>query len=474
MLSVFLLVFSLLQLHASPLGTAFTYQGQLQDSGAIANGTYDFHFSLYDAATSGNQIGPDLTNSAVTVTNGLLLVSLDFGGAAYSSNALWLCIGVRTNGSGGSFTALTPLQPLNPVPFAISGPSGTTVALTNGTSFTTNLTVLGSLTAGSISGNGAGITDISAANLTGTVPVAQGGTGASTSAGAFANLMPSIYDSTSDDPNADGTVALGAGQFLITHDGNLFYASGPGAGRWTSFFNWTGGTSAIGSGSQMSYFASGPMKIYTMGNPIYQTYGSKNTDAQVIQINCNPYDSGSGWVCALVGTNWTPFGYLSTASDGIPVYIQDPVALSFLIPPLQSIPATLPGVGQIVMNGYEQFALTSALVEDGIPGNYSYLQTDPMNAKLHFMAWTGDVFSCYDPNNIDVMTVDYEQATVTIPNLTVKAVNVGGSTWYSGTGSPEGVATAGVGSMYTRTDGGPGTTLYVKESGSGNTGWTAK
>lgn len=45
---------------------------------------------------------------------------------------------------------------------------------------------------------------------------------------------------------------------------------------------------------------------------------------------------------------------------------------------------------------------------------------------------------------------------------------------YSGTGSPEGVVTASVGALYTRTDGGAGTTLYVKESGTGSTGWVAK
>jgi hypothetical protein len=43
-----------------------------------------------------------------------------------------------------------------------------------------------------------------------------------------------------------------------------------------------------------------------------------------------------------------------------------------------------------------------------------------------------------------------------------------------GTGSPEGAVTAGVGSLYVRTDGGANTTLYVKESGAGNTGWIAK
>lgn len=44
----------------------------------------------------------------------------------------------------------------------------------------------------------------------------------------------------------------------------------------------------------------------------------------------------------------------------------------------------------------------------------------------------------------------------------------------TGTGSPEGAVTAAVGTLYLRTDGGAGTSLYVKESGSGNTGWAAK
>ena len=44
----------------------------------------------------------------------------------------------------------------------------------------------------------------------------------------------------------------------------------------------------------------------------------------------------------------------------------------------------------------------------------------------------------------------------------------------SGEGDPEGAVTAPVGTLYTRTDGGAGSTLYVKESGTGNTGWAAK
>ena len=44
----------------------------------------------------------------------------------------------------------------------------------------------------------------------------------------------------------------------------------------------------------------------------------------------------------------------------------------------------------------------------------------------------------------------------------------------SGVGSPEGATTAPPGSIFLNTSGGASTTLYVKESGAGNTGWVAK
>jgi hypothetical protein len=45
---------------------------------------------------------------------------------------------------------------------------------------------------------------------------------------------------------------------------------------------------------------------------------------------------------------------------------------------------------------------------------------------------------------------------------------------FSGTGDPDGVVVAPIGSFYSRTDGGAGTSFYVKESGTGDTGWVAK
>ena len=45
---------------------------------------------------------------------------------------------------------------------------------------------------------------------------------------------------------------------------------------------------------------------------------------------------------------------------------------------------------------------------------------------------------------------------------------------FVGNGTPEAAVTGNVGDMYSRQDGGAGTTLYVKETGTGNTGWAAK
>jgi hypothetical protein len=51
--------------------------------------------------------------------------------------------------------------------------------------------------------------------------------------------------------------------------------------------------------------------------------------------------------------------------------------------------------------------------------------------------------------------------------------NITGPIDTAGSGSPEGVVTAPVGSIFRRSDGAAGTSIYVKESGAGNTGWVA-
>ena len=102
-------------------GTAFTYQGRLNDGANLASGNYDLRFTIYDAASVGAQQGSTLTNSAVAVSNGLFTVTLDFGNQFPGANR-WLEIGVRTNG-GGAFSTLASRRPITVTPYAVTANS---------------------------------------------------------------------------------------------------------------------------------------------------------------------------------------------------------------------------------------------------------------------------------------------------------------------------------------------------------------
>src|SRR5215510_9642143 len=82
-------VFSLsasLALAQAPTGTAFTYQGQLKQGGAVVNGTANLSFTLFDAATAGTMLGTPQSINGVTVTEGLFTVSLN-GAGQFGPNA---------------------------------------------------------------------------------------------------------------------------------------------------------------------------------------------------------------------------------------------------------------------------------------------------------------------------------------------------------------------------------------------------
>jgi hypothetical protein len=106
---------------ASPLGTAFNYQGKLAEGANPANGSYDLKFTLYDAETGPSIVAGPLTNAAVAVSNGLFNVMVDFGNA-FDGSARWLELGVRSNGSPADFTLLSPRQPINATPYASYAP----------------------------------------------------------------------------------------------------------------------------------------------------------------------------------------------------------------------------------------------------------------------------------------------------------------------------------------------------------------
>ncbi|HVM46619.1 MAG TPA: hypothetical protein VMU04_01260 [Candidatus Acidoferrum sp.] len=118
-----------LQLSAFAQGTAFTYQGQLQDNGNPASGTYDLRFGLFTVESGGSVAYGYLTNSSTAVSNGLFTVTLDFGSGVFNGTTYWLQIGVRTNGAA-NFKGLTPRQQLTPAPYAIFAEAANAAGLT--------------------------------------------------------------------------------------------------------------------------------------------------------------------------------------------------------------------------------------------------------------------------------------------------------------------------------------------------------
>src|SRR5436190_14200947 len=112
------IMYSLTSLFCRAQGTAFTYQGRLNNSGVPANGVFDLVFAIYDLPT-GMGAFANQTNSATPVTNGLFTVTLNFGAGIFTGPDRWLEIATRTNGPG-SFATLSPRQRITATPYAIT------------------------------------------------------------------------------------------------------------------------------------------------------------------------------------------------------------------------------------------------------------------------------------------------------------------------------------------------------------------
>jgi hypothetical protein len=112
-------------------GTAFTYQGRLQDGGTNANGSYDLQFKLFDAPTvgTGTQFGGTVSTPNTQVADGIFTVTLDFGGCpnCFNGAGRFLEIAVKPT-SGSTFTTLSPRQPIASTPYAIRSLSANTAS----------------------------------------------------------------------------------------------------------------------------------------------------------------------------------------------------------------------------------------------------------------------------------------------------------------------------------------------------------
>ena len=272
-LFVALAMFSALNLQPSPAfaqGTAFTYQGRLNDNGGPAAGSYNLTFALFATNNSGVAIAGPVTNSAVNVTNGLFTVLIDFGPGVFTGATNWLQIGVATNGVS-TFTALTPRQQLTPTPYAIysesaGGISGLTVELNpNGTNGAPNLIagsslnfvppgVIGATVGGGGATNYAG--SFNSNTVSGNFGVVGGGAGnaasyiATVGGGYFNNASAAAATVDGGAFNFAGVYATVGGGFQNAASGNGAFIGGGGYDGFNYSGNQaSGGASVVGGGN---------------------------------------------------------------------------------------------------------------------------------------------------------------------------------------------------------------------------------
>jgi hypothetical protein len=105
---------------ASPMDTAWTYQGRLMDANNPADGLYDLQFALFtDPNLSSSQIGPTVEVNDIDIIDGYFTVELDFGSSVFNGDARWLEIGIRPWDSEERYTLLSPRQEVTPTPYSL-------------------------------------------------------------------------------------------------------------------------------------------------------------------------------------------------------------------------------------------------------------------------------------------------------------------------------------------------------------------
>ena len=145
----------------TPVGTAFTYQGQLKQEGVVVTDLVDMRFLLFDSDTAEVLIaGPIVFDGQgadpppLQVSGGLFTAELDFGAEPLQQGGQWLQVEVRVPTDPtdtGPYTPLSPRQKLTAAPFALSVPGLATSE--GGVEVAGNVQAAGEVTASAFSSN---------------------------------------------------------------------------------------------------------------------------------------------------------------------------------------------------------------------------------------------------------------------------------------------------------------------------------
>jgi len=300
---------------AAPTGTAFTYQGRLNDSGAPANGNYDMIFNLYDDATNGTALGTFSIFGAVPVSNGLFTVELnsygEFGTNAFNGQARWLQIGMRTNNNNAMnpWINLSPRQPLNCAPQAMFAQSASTADSAMMAATVPDGAITGSkLASGAVQANNLAPGAVDWANISG-IPAgfADGlDNGPTYTAGAGLNLNWVYQFSVDFGGSGSATTAAHSdhGHFGSAWGGNASF--GPGLGVTNGAGNGAGLYGQQGTGSGFPYIFGNPAGVWGESSVGSGVWGASATSAGVRGISLGT--NGYGVYGATLATNGSSYG----------------------------------------------------------------------------------------------------------------------------------------------------------------------
>ena len=295
-------VLTSLSFSASGQATGFTFQGRLTENSLAATGTFQMQFALYDASEAGSQIGTDIDHPNVSVTNGTFTVQLDFG-SAFSGAARFLEIRVR-KAAGDEYVTLNPRQMITSSPHAIRSISaGVSDSLSSECVLCitdANIqSIAGSKVTGSVPNADAALT---AAAVTGVVPIANGGTGSSTK--NFVDL--------SNDQTVAGNKTF-SGNVSVTGSGVL---SGNGSGLTNLNASVVANAPLTGNGTAASPLGiASPLTIKDADNPARNPFTASVSSDGVVFTNV----TGSG--VTLVIETMSGYIAVSPTSGGLNIGI---------------------------------------------------------------------------------------------------------------------------------------------------------
>jgi hypothetical protein len=269
--------------------TGFTYQGRLTDGGTAANGNYDLQFALWDSLSNGTQVGSTQTLNTVAVSNGVFTVSLEFGANAFPGANRFLEISARPSGAG-SFTLLTPRQPITSTPYAVrslnaaSADSVPASGVPAGSgNYIQNTSTQQAPSNFNISGNGTAAGTLAGNVVNATTQYNLGGNRILSNAGT-SNLFAGVGAGNANTGGNNSFFGRTAGVNNTTGGGNSFFGTGAGFSNTTGITNSFFGSSAGSSnttGGLNSFFgsAAGSSNTTGDGNSFFGNFaGSSNTN----------------------------------------------------------------------------------------------------------------------------------------------------------------------------------------------------